>query len=109
MPVQILEVLGVAVPTRQICTAMSSPYTSSRRWVQRSLAGDCMRVLAVCQGPNQTVAFRRRRSRYRRKRGYDPLMRRKWFVPVVSAVLAAVVFMVVFGLLAFILILGESA
>ena len=36
-------------------------------------------------------------------------MRRKWFVPVVSAVLAAVVFMVVFGLLAFILIFGEAA
>ena len=36
-------------------------------------------------------------------------MRRKWFVPVVSVVLAAVVFMVVFGLLAFILLVGESA
>lgn len=59
--------------------------------------------------PKPARCIPRRRSRYRRKRGYDPLMRRKWFVPVVSAVLAAVVFMVVFGLLAFILILGESA
>ena len=36
-------------------------------------------------------------------------MRRKWFVQVVSVVLAAVIFMVVFGLLAFILLAGESA
>lgn len=37
-----------------------------------------------------------------------PTMHRKWFVPVVAAVLAAVIFMVVFGLLTFLLLAGES-
>ena len=37
-----------------------------------------------------------------------PAMHRKWFVPVVAAVLAAVIFMVVFGLLTFLLLAGES-
>ena len=38
-----------------------------------------------------------------------PAMHRKWFVPVVAAVLAAVIFMVVFGLLTFLLLAGEAA
>ena len=68
-----------------------------------------MRIAAPCQDSKPSVHTGRDDGRYRRPPGYDAGMRRKWFVPVVSVVLAAVVFMVVFGLLAFILLVGESA